>query len=225
LKNNLFFMEKPNLEAAFFEAKKDLQRSKQEMEEFLRRQELTDSDRVRLTRVLQLIERYQPERSEGPSQPTAWLNLLESLYRLMPSRSVSTPEASAPLDKPSSRSFLSAEEAIKKLRELRHLDSRLLHDDAFEEDRVLNQDRSRKVTKQELVETSLTLDYQKKHWGMERICLDGIQNHLPSDSKGQHVWVQCMVGGKWVSLLEARKTPEKIEQARFIDDGVGFEAG
>ena len=69
--NNNFFMEKPNLEAAFFEAKKDLQRSKQEMEEFLRRQELTDSDRVRLTRVLQLIERYQPERSESPSQPTA----------------------------------------------------------------------------------------------------------------------------------------------------------
>ena len=59
---------------------------------------------------------------------------------------------------------------------------------------------------------------------LKRICLDGIQNHLPSDSNGTTVWLQCLVGDRWVSTDQARDRKNEIRAVRFIDDGVGFDS-
>jgi len=118
---------------------------------------------------------------------------------------------------------LLAEKTIASLRDLRHIDFQLEKEGGFSEDEILNQERPGKVEGEETLETSLTLEYEKKNWGVERICLDGIQNHLPSDSKGEHVWVRCLIDGNWVTLDEARQRKDEIEAVRFADDGVGFD--
>lgn len=75
------------------------------------------------------------------------------------------------------------------------------------------------------MQTSLTLSYEADGWGVERICLDGVQNHLPSDSGGDKVWVQCMVGGKWIDVDKAKTIDmDKITAVRFVDDGAGFDS-
>ncbi len=41
-----------------------------------------------------------------------------------------------------------------------------------------------------IIDTSINLSYQAKAWGVDKIALDGIQNHLPSDSRGSKVKVE-----------------------------------
>ena len=65
-------------------------------------------------------------------------------------------------------------------------------------------------------------DYRQKSWGIDRICLDGIQNHLPEDSKGTSCYLQFLVGEKWMGVEEAKLHRYEIEKVRFADDGVGF---
>ena len=74
------------------------------------------------------------------------------------------------------------------------------------------------------IETSLTLDYRKERWGLERIVLDGVSNHLPADSKGNSIYVKLKQDGKYVDLKEA--DPNKpTEEVIFEDDGKGYDAG
>ena len=71
------------------------------------------------------------------------------------------------------------------------------------------------------VETSVTLDYRKKHWGLERIVLDGISNHLPADSGGNHTHVKLKQKGVWVDLKNVDPSVETTE-VMFEDDGKGY---
>ena len=212
-------MEKPHFEAKFTETKKTLESSRAEINEFLKNETLDERDRVRLTRVLQLAERYQPKREVEEEKVSRWKSYLESAYRFLPSRR----KSQKPIENISARSYLLAEKTIASLRDLRHLDFQLEQESGFSEEEILNQERPSEVKTEETLDTSLTLEYEKKNWGVERICLDGVQNHLPSDSKGEHVWVRCLVGGKWVSLVEAKQKKDEIEAVRFADDGVGFD--
>lgn len=67
-------------------------------------------------------------------------------------------------------------------------------------------------------------DYRQASWGIERICLDGFQNHLPADSKGTQCYLHFKVGNKWVNCETAKLHRNKIKEVRFSDNGVGFTA-
>ncbi|MAG02076.1 hypothetical protein CMI42_01960, partial [Candidatus Pacearchaeota archaeon] len=74
------------------------------------------------------------------------------------------------------------------------------------------------------IETSITLDYRKSAWGLERIVLDGVANHLPEDSNGTNVAVKLKQDGQYVPLKQA--DPQKqTEEIVFEDDGSGYDAG
>ncbi|HIH12608.1 MAG: hypothetical protein QT02_C0006G0031 [archaeon GW2011_AR9] len=62
------------------------------------------------------------------------------------------------------------------------------------------------------IETSLTTDYRKERWGLERIVLDGISNHLPADSKGTTVSVKFKQDGAYVDMkqYDSTKSVEEI---------------
>lgn len=79
-------------------------------------------------------------------------------------------------------------------------------------------------TKDYQIETSITLDYRKSAWGLERIVLDGVANHLPEDSNGTKVSVKLKQDGQYVSLNEA-DPKKKTEEVVFEDDGSGYDAG
>lgn len=76
------------------------------------------------------------------------------------------------------------------------------------------------VVYRETYDTSILDNY--RNWGIERICLDGFQNHLPEDSKGSKCFLQFLIDDKWVDYEEAILQKEKISKVRFADDGVGF---
>lgn len=236
-------------EAKFKESRQDLTEKKSEVVEFLRQGVLDEKDRTRLTRVLQLVEKFSPAETKASFKKPRktelsykselknkalqfWHNFLQTAYRLLPERYASIIEErreqllgdySTRLQRGSAGSYLLAEETIKTLRELRHLDSELKREAEFPANDILNQEHVGDVESEETLDTSLTLEYEKKNWGAERIILDGIQNHLPSDSGGERIWIQCLVNNKWISLASARQQQEKVEAVRFVDDGAGFD--
>lgn len=74
------------------------------------------------------------------------------------------------------------------------------------------------------IETSLTLDYRKMAWGIERIVLDSISNHLPADSNGTQTSVKFRQDGELVDFSDYN--PEKdISEIVFEDNGSGYDAG
>lgn len=188
----------------------------------LRERELVEQDRLRLTRVLQILDKYKPDVRLFPPKEKKLIEILKDLYRLLPSRKRKKDVIE---EKPKDNPYLLAEEAIESLRKLRELDFEIKNfsDESLEESKVLRQEVSGDVLSSEILDTSLTLEYEKKNWGLDRICLDGIQNHLKTDSGGQNVWAQCLIGGNWVSVAEAQSQKDKIKKIRFVDDGVGFD--
>ena len=77
-----------------------------------------------------------------------------------------------------------------------------------------------KITSQLPIETSVLNTY--RNWGINRICLDGFQNHLPQDAKGTRCYLHFMVDGKWVDRDTALANKNKITKIRFADNGVGY---
>lgn len=216
-------MENSRVEAYFREASKNLEESRAEIKETLeqKKESLEERDSVRLTRILQLLDKYTPDR-ELP-ELTKWRRMLQSWHRFLPL--LNNKKKSLPnLDRQplASESYLLAEQALRTLRDLRRLD-KVLDQDRIPESNFINQERPETIISSEILDTSLTLDYEKKHWGVERVCLDGIQNHLPADSKGERVWVMCLVDGTWQPLAAAKLHPDKIKKVCFIDDGAGFD--
>jgi len=69
--------------------------------------------------------------------------------------------------------------------------------------------------------TSLTLDYRKEAWGLERLVLDCISNHLPADSGGTETHVKFKQDGEYVDLKEVDREKE-IEEIVMADDGRGY---
>jgi hypothetical protein len=93
---------------------------------------------------------------------------------------------------------------------------------------AIEEHRSQKAPKTEdekhqILKTSVTLEYQEDRWGVDRICLDGIQNHLPSDSKGTEVHISYLVDGKWTD--KDGYHGGKINAIQFSDNGLGYSSG
>ena len=65
-------------------------------------------------------------------------------------------------------------------------------------------------------------DYRQESWGVERICLDGFQNHLPKDAKGTKCYLQFLINSGWVDRDTALENRNQITKVRFCDNGVGF---
>lgn len=217
----IFFKSAPKIskiESQYSESQGDVVKLKEKIGKNLeKRKDISEQDRIRLTRVLQIIERYKPNREIFNNEKTL-VELLKSLYRFLPKRGKKKEEVK---DNP----YLLAEETIGTLRKLRNYDHLLkeFSDSSLDENQILDQQIGGDITSSETLDTSLTLEYEKKNWGVDRICLDGIQNHLTSDSGGEKVWVQCLVNDVWVSLDEAKNEKDKIKSVRFADDGVGFD--
>ena len=74
------------------------------------------------------------------------------------------------------------------------------------------------------IQTSLTTDYRKTRWGVERIVLDAISNHLPEDSKGTKTTIRIKQKGQWYDLKTANLKDE-AEEVVFEDDGKGYDSG
>ena len=74
------------------------------------------------------------------------------------------------------------------------------------------------------VETSLSLDYRARRWGIERIVLDGVCNHLPEDSNGNNVYVRLKRNGKYVDLKDFKSGKRPVEEIVFEDDGSGYDS-
>lgn len=88
------------------------------------------------------------------------------------------------------------------------------------DENFLEESPSGEISRNEIYDTSILDNY--RNWGIDRICLDGFQNHLPGDSKGTRCFLQFLVDDKWVNVEEAKLQKDKITKIRFADDGVGF---
>lgn len=72
---------------------------------------------------------------------------------------------------------------------------------------------------------AVTTDYAAT-WGLNRIVLDGIQNHLPDDSGGKTVFVEFFAEGRWRPFSDRtlfQDQSDQITAIRFGDDGQGFD--
>ncbi len=211
-------------------AKEKLEIPKSEIISLMNNQELSEKDRIRLTRVLQIIENYSP-KYDLPEKEIAErnrflkiLDFLKTLYRFSPRQDKIPEKVEKKIVNTESYSYLLAEKTISALRELQKISYALeKKEPKISNEQLINQKRSPEIKSVETLDTSITLDYEKKNWGVERILLDGIQNNLPSDSKGEKALVVGLVEDKWIPIKEAKLEPEKIKAVRFIDDGVGFD--
>ena len=95
--------------------------------------------------------------------------------------------------------------------------------DTIYEKRINDQPKG-KVIDQKRDGPGILDDYRQSSWGIERICLDGFQNHLPADSKGTQCYLHFKVGNRWVDCETAQKHRDEITEIRFSDNGVGFTA-
>lgn len=212
---------------AYTAKKEDLEGLRREAVELADNKEIDEMDRVRLTRVLQLVDKYGPElNKEAPPQAVesakSWLSVLKTMFRFNRVEPKSGEELK-PKVAPG-RAYLVAEETVAALRDLRHFASQHKETEKSVSVRdLMTQERPKEIKGHETFDTSLTLQYEEKNWGVERVCLDGVQNHLPSDAKGEKIGLGFRIGDEWVSLAQAARQRDKIEAVRFVDDGVGFD--
>ena len=87
---------------------------------------------------------------------------------------------------------------------------------------LLDEQPQGKIINEERGGPGILDDYRQSSWGIERICLDGFQNHLPEDSKGTKCYLHFLVDNQWVDRETAIQAREKIQKVRFSDNGVGF---
>jgi hypothetical protein len=190
---------------------------------------ISEADYIRLTRTTQLAERYLPRReliSDNDKKMSIKQQIFVKLvdaYRNMKIKFnlIKSP----PKLKKVSSSYLISEELVKSLRKLRHYDYILrntMGESEQELQKILETSLSGELIRERQEGPGILDDYRQDSWGVDRICLDGIQNHLPNDAKGTTCWLQFEINGKWVEAEEAKLTPEKITRVRFADDGVGF---
>jgi hypothetical protein len=73
------------------------------------------------------------------------------------------------------------------------------------------------------LETSFTLSWRNWAWGIERMVLDAVSNHLPHDAKGTRVDVSFRQGDDIVDFREY--DPSKpVDEILMEDDGCGYSA-
>ncbi|MFA4874370.1 MAG: hypothetical protein WC690_03420 [bacterium] len=97
---------------------------------------------------------------------------------------------------------------------------------------VLESDtRNPKITGHDRVWHSIALEgiqQQRKlgAWRADRIVLDGLQNHLPSDSSGTWVKIRYLIQGRWLERVEGARLAAQgmtVDAVEFSDDGRGFD--
>ncbi|MBI5228368.1 hypothetical protein HY988_07280 [Candidatus Micrarchaeota archaeon] len=66
------------------------------------------------------------------------------------------------------------------------------------------------------------LGYEKDAWGVERISLDGPQNHLPGDSGGTYAKITFYNGDRAFDLRGVRKQDGPFTKIVIEDDGRGY---
>lgn len=78
---------------------------------------------------------------------------------------------------------------------------------------------------EEIVPTSLTLDYGSQTWDRQRIVLDSCQNHLPSDCGGTQIFLRFQDSwGNWHDYREFGKyTDKEIKKIKISDNGIGYD--
>ncbi len=75
--------------------------------------------------------------------------------------------------------------------------------------------------KKHLIKTSVTTQYRKNTWGLERVVIDTLSNQLPNDSNGTKTEVFLKQKEIFVSLDDADKNVSTTEVV-FKDDGSGY---
>lgn len=76
-----------------------------------------------------------------------------------------------------------------------------------------------------VLETGKSL-HVAKQWGIERIALDGTQNHLPGDCGGTKVSIEYCIGGRWMPREQGARLSAQgvnVDAIRFSDDGRGYD--
>ena len=228
-------------ELAFNEARQELLASKEKINKAISayndanevgKDELgmSEADYIRLTRVLQLAEKFLPKRLVHSADQNirtrrqlAFEKILEGYRNLKGIKLFKKPKVEE--TEIFTNSYTMSEALVKNLHKLRQYDF-LLKNLSGESTKVLesmlNNKPNGRISRERSEGPGILDDYRQSNWGVTRICLDGIQNHLPTDAKGTTCWLHFEIDGKWVSVEEARLSPRKITRVRFADDGVGF---
>lgn len=191
---------------------------------------ITEADYIRLNRVIQLAYKYLPKQSSNPDK-SAELSKGQKLFLELTKRfrgfNRKKQKEAVPVTptNPVYNAYQMSEDLISTLRTLRQLDRLLSSVNAYDiksTEEMLDATPHGNITNKEKGAPGILDDYRQGSWGVERICLDGMQNHLPSDSLGTGCWLHFLVDNKWVDATVASQTPEKITKVRFSDDGVGY---
>ncbi len=78
------------------------------------------------------------------------------------------------------------------------------------------------------VSTGLTLNYRETAWGIDRILLDAVQNHLPKDAGSTKINVEFSLKGeeesRWLDINEISQFhDDRIASVRIRDNGTGYD--
>lgn len=185
---------------------------------------ITEVDYIRLGRYEEIIKKYTPKRD---IESTKGLEKLKQNFRRIlniSSRNTNENDVKNEIEN-FSNSFLIIQENFTDFLELLRCDRVLknLNQENIDDIQKILEDSSRgKIIDEFQDGPGILDDYRQGNWGVERVCLDGIQNHLPSDSKGTACFLSFLVDDEWVDVSTAKLTPEKIKKVRFADNGVGF---
>jgi hypothetical protein len=80
---------------------------------------------------------------------------------------------------------------------------------------------------QQNVNTGLTLNYREAAWGMDRILIDSVQNHLPKDSGATEVNVEFALKADnttWLDISRLKEfSDDQIASVRIRDNGFGYD--
>ncbi len=222
-------MEKKQIEELFNKEKKKIEKLCEEIDKYIETYEdvsnrgkygMTEADLIRLTRTVQEIRRNTPQRELIEENKNLIFKIIDGFRQRNIAKKESREQPQMPRFK---QSYLIAQECLESLKKLKEYD-KMLSEEYQEDfsDFFLNTSTNRKEKSAKREGTSILDDYRQQSWGVERVCLDGMQNHLPSDSGGTNCYLHFLVNDVWVDVETARLTPEKITKVRFSDDGVGF---
>ncbi|MBF0386546.1 MAG: hypothetical protein HQL20_01660 [Candidatus Omnitrophica bacterium] len=86
--------------------------------------------------------------------------------------------------------------------------------------------RSLYFQKEMRIDTALSLDYRQAAWSFERILLDGVQNHLKTDSGATEIHAEFQVSGEdaWRDIgdIDGYKN-DQVASVRIRDNGHGYD--
>lgn len=189
---------------------------------------ISQSDYINLKKYYNSIRTKIPERNYFETVVEEKSSFLQKLKKAFTIKQKTKNKGTEKIEeKVFPSSYILIEDCDSALQELIKCDEKLNLTRPNEDEivKMLDIEPSGHVTKITPGGTSILDDYRQEKWGVDRICLDGMQNHLPEDAKGTHAFLHFKVNGKWVDCETAkiaRDKGETITEVRFADDGVGF---